>query len=104
MKLSVGIIVNSNYVGGINKLSSLIANDIADDNLEACIYVPILPFYTYYVKIFKKTFFWLLRIVPIHLFKWLFKKPNSLDAIDENKVSKKYININITLLKLTNQN
>ena len=74
MNKSIGIILNSNQVGGIPKLSAMMANDISNNYTEVFIYVPIIPFYTYYVSIFKKSIFWLLKIVPFYFFKWLFQK------------------------------
>ena len=53
----IGIVVNSNNFSGIAKLSAMMANDISNQNIHVNIYLPILPYYTFYFKIFKKTFF-----------------------------------------------
>ena len=57
MNKSIGIIANSNDIGGINKLIAMMANDIVNKNFHVSIYVPILPWYTYYVLTFKRFFF-----------------------------------------------
>ena len=102
MNRSIGIIVNSNDVGGINKLSAMMANDIANDHTDVFIYVPIIPFYIYYVSIFNNLKYWLFKIFPFYLIKWLFKKNSSLDILDKSKISKKKINIKYYFYKIRN--
>lgn len=86
MNRSIGIIAHSNDVGGLNKLIAMIANDLSDQDTDVYIYVPIFPFYTYYVTFFKKPFFWLLKIVPNYFLTWLSKKASPLnDLLDKKK-------------------
>ena len=101
MKNSIGLVVNSNDFGGINKLNALIANDIAHQDCNVDIYVPIFPFYTYYVNIFNKKLYWFLKIIPFYFKKWILRKSSSLnDLIDKTKITKKYIKINFFIYKL----
>lgn len=101
MNKSIGIIANSNEIGGINKLIAMMANDITEKNFDVCIYVPILPWYTYYVLVFKKFFFWILRIVPHYFFRWIFKRKSSLlDLLNTSKLKSKKIQIIYYLYKI----
>ena len=50
----IGILVTTNTFGGIAKLSAMMANDIANGKNKVTIFIPIIPFYTYYVNIFKR--------------------------------------------------
>ena len=68
-KKKIGILLTNNLRGGIAKLSAMMANDIGDKNTEVVLFIPILPYYTYYFKIFKRPIFWLLRLVPEYLKK-----------------------------------
>lgn len=105
MNKSIGIIANSNDIGGVNKLIAMMANDLSNHNTNVYIYVPILPYHTYYVKIFKKFFFWFLKIVPFYFFKWLIKKPSSLDdLLDKTKILNQNIKIKFYLYKLDGLN
>lgn len=63
----IGIIVNSNNFSGIAKLSAMMANDISNKNNKVYIYLPIIPYYTYYFKIFKRPLFWLIKLLPEYL-------------------------------------
>jgi len=67
----IGILITTNTFGGIAKLSAMMANDIANRNNKVTIFIPVIPFYTYYIKIFKKPLFWILKIVPEYLKKWI---------------------------------
>ena len=105
MNKSIGIIANSNDIGGINKLIAMMANDIVNKNFHVSIYVPILPWYTYYVLTFKRFFFWALRISPFYLFRWLFKNKSSLlDLLDKSKLRSKKIKVIYYLYKVNKLN
>ena len=67
----IGILITSNNPSGIAKLSAMMANDISNQNNIVNIYLPIVPYYTYYFKIFKRPFFWLFKILPEY-FKRIF--------------------------------
>lgn len=105
MNKSIGIIANSNDIGGTNKLIAMMANDLSNDDTDVCIYVPILPYFTYYKKIFKKIIYWLIKIAPVYFLKWLTRKPSSLnDLLDKKKILNKKIKIKFYLFKLDNVN
>lgn len=63
----IGIIVTSNNYSGIAKLSAIMANDISKRNNKVYIYVPIIPYYTFFFKIFNRPFFWLRKHLPEYL-------------------------------------
>ena len=105
MNKSIGIIANSNEVGGINKLIAMIANDIANENFDVHIYVPILPWYTYNVVVFRRLLFWILRVVPFYFLRWVFKKNSSLlDLLDPLKLKNNKIQIRYYFHKIPNFN
>ena len=100
MNKSIGIIANSNDIGGGNKLIAMIANDLSNDDRDIYIYIPILPFKTYYVTFFKKSLYWFLKIAPGYFLKWLAKKPSSLDhLLDKSKILNQKIKIKSYLYK-----
>jgi glycosyltransferase involved in cell wall biosynthesis len=90
----IGIVVNSNNFSGIAKLSAMMANDISNQNIHVNIYLPILPYYTFYFKIFKKPFFWIRKIAPEYLKKYLIKRKFTF----EHMLNKK--NIDLKLIKI----
>lgn len=105
MNKSIGIIANSNEIGGINKLIAMIANDIANEDYDVYIYVPILPWYTYYVLIFKRLFFWILRIVPFYFLRWILRRKSPLlDALNSSMLENKKIKIKYYYHKISNYN
>jgi glycosyltransferase involved in cell wall biosynthesis len=91
-KKKIGIVATCNIYGGINKLISMMANDIANENNQVIIYTPIIPFFTYYFRIFKKPFFWFRKIAPEHLKRWVFnRKFCCLDMLDNKKIKLNFI-------------
>ena len=73
-KKKIGILVTSNSFGGIAKLSAMMANDLSKQNNIVNIYIPILPYYTFYIKIFKKPFIWIRLFFIRYLKKYFFYK------------------------------
>jgi len=70
----IGILVNSNNFSGIAKLSAMMANDISNQNNEVNIYIPIIPYYTYYFKVFKRPFYWVRKIATEYLKRLFFRR------------------------------
>ena len=64
IKLSVGIVLTSNNLGGASKLSAMMANDLASGGHKVSIFMPILPFYYYYVTLARRPLSWLKAMVP----------------------------------------
>lgn len=63
-KLSVGIVVTSNTVGGVCKLAAMMANDLAGSGHDVSLYVPVLPFYYYFVTLRHRPMSWLKAMLP----------------------------------------
>ena len=103
-KKKIGILLTNFKKGGIAKLCALMANDIANKNNQVTIFVPILPYYTFYFKIFKRPFFWIFRLTPDYLKSWI-SNPNFplYEILDKKKIKKGKIQIKYFLIKLSNK-
>ena len=101
----IGILVTTNTFGGIAKLSAMMANDIANRNNKVTIFIPVIPFYTYYIKIFNKPLFWILKIVPEYLKKWILN-PHFVFSkmLNKKKIKKKFIEIKFILTTINKKN
>ncbi len=103
-KKKIGILLTNNLRGGIAKLSAMMANDIGDKHNEVILFIPILPYYTYYFKIFKRPIFWLLKIAPEYLKKWIFSKKFVYnDILNQKKILEKKIKIKFIIKKINNR-
>jgi hypothetical protein len=103
-KKKIGILLTNNLRCGIAKLSAMMANDIGDKNTEVVLFIPILPYYTYYFKIFKRPIFWLLRLVPEYLKKWILNNKFVFqEIINKKKISKKIIKIKFIIKRISNK-
>ena len=80
----------------------MMANDIANKNNQVTIFVPILPYYTFYFKIFKRPFFGFLDLLLIIL-KLDFKSKFPFYEILTKKIKKGKIQIKYFLIKLSNK-
>ena len=103
-KKKIGILLTNFKKGGIAKLCAMMANDIANKNNQVTIFVPILPYYTFYFKIFKRPFFWIFRLTPDYLKSWI-SNPNFpfYEILDKKKIKKGKIQIKYFLIKLSNK-
>jgi hypothetical protein len=82
----------------------MMANDIGDKNTEVVLFIPILPYYTYYFKIFKRPIFWLLRLVPEYLKKWILNNKFVFQEIlNKKKISKKIIKIKFIIKRINDK-
>ena len=96
----IGILITSNTYGGISKLSAMMANDLANKKCRVTIFIPILPYFTFYFKIFKKPFFYLFKLIPEYLikcvrnYKFCFE-----DILNIKKLNFKYIQIKFFFIK-----
>lgn len=101
-KKKIGILITTNTYGGIAKLSAMMANDIANKNIEVTIFIPIIPYHTYYIKIFNRPLFWIFKIIPEYIKKWIFK-PNFAfkDVLDIKKVNRKIIKTKFILTSIS---
>lgn len=63
-KLSVGIVLPSNNLGGACKLTAMMANDLASIGHRVTIFMPVLPFYYYHVTVAHRPLSWLKHMVP----------------------------------------
>ena len=103
-KKKIGILITNNTRGGIAKLSAMMANDIGDKNTEVVLFIPILPYYTYYFKIFKRPIFWLLKLVPEYSKKWILNNKFVFqEIIDQRKISKKIIKIKFIIKRINDK-
>lgn len=101
-KIKVGILLTNNQKGGIGKLSAMMANDIGDQNTEVILFVPILPYYTYYFKIFKRPIFWIFKIAPNYLKKWILKPKFSFhEILNKKKLKNGKIKIKFIIKKIS---
>lgn len=100
----IGILVTTNTFGGIAKLSAMMANDIANRNNKVTIFIPIIPFYTYYINIFDRPLFWILKIVPEYLKKWILN-PNFVFSkmLNNEKIKKKFIETKFILTSISQE-
>lgn len=101
MRKSIGILVNSNGKNGICKLAALMANDLADENTEVTIHIPIMPYYLYYIKIFKKPVYYCLKLVPFYLKKYFSDRTFGFyDILSKDKVSRGLIKTKYFLISI----
>ena len=100
----IGILLTNYTRGGIAKLCAMMANDIANKKNEVTIFIPILPYYTYYFKIFKRPFFWIFRLAPNYFKGWILN-PNFTfnEILDQKKIKSRKIQIKHFLIKLSNK-
>lgn len=62
--LSIGIVVTSHGMNGPAKLTAIMANDLAQAGHKVSIFIPILPYYYYFVVIAKRPISWLKNMIP----------------------------------------
>ena len=97
-KKKIGILVTSNSFGGIAKLSAMMANDLSKQNNIVKIYIPILPYYTFYVKIFKRPLLWIRLFFIRYLIKHFFYKKFCFeDILNKKNINSGLINIKFIL-------
>jgi glycosyltransferase involved in cell wall biosynthesis len=95
VKKKIGILVTSNTYGGIGKLCAMMANDLSNQNNIVNIYIPILPYYTFYFKIFKKRFYWIRKLMPHYIMHFLYNRKFCF----EHLIDKKKINLGLIRIK-----
>jgi len=106
-QMSIGIVITSNSTNGICKLAALMANDLSSKGFVVTIYMPIIPYYTIFVKIHKKPIYWLTRVAPFYFWKWIFNKKFSFYSmlaphlIKENKIITKFVIIGASIKQLS---
>lgn len=85
-KLSIGIILASNGMNGIAKLSAMMADDLAMAGHTATIFVPIMPYYYYFVTVGRKPLHWIKNTLP-YVSRWVKNRKFSFqDMLDHNYV------------------
>jgi glycosyltransferase involved in cell wall biosynthesis len=97
----IAILITSNTYGGISKLSAMMANDLANKKCKVTIFIPILPYYIFYFKIFKKPFFYIFKLIPEYLKKWL--RSNKFcfeDILSKKKLNSNFIEIKFFIIKI----
>tara|TARA_Y100000591_G_C21783707_1_gene672558 strand:- start:21 stop:1145 length:1125 start_codon:yes stop_codon:yes gene_type:complete len=104
-KKKVGILLTNNLRGGIARLSAMMANDIGNKHTDVVIFIPILPYFTYYFKVFKRPIFWLLKIAPTYLKNWIFdNKFVYQEILNKKKISKKIIKTKFFVKRISKKN
>jgi len=68
--LTVGIVIPSNNLAGIQKLAAIIANDLAHNGCAVNIYIPRLPYYYYFVTLRRRKLQWI-RVVRHYVTAYL---------------------------------
>ena len=94
-KLSIGIVVPSNAVGGVCKLVAMMANDLAGSGHDVSLYLPILPFYYYFVTVRHRPLSWLKAMVPclsdwVHHHRFAFQEMLNLEQ-ESGRITTKFV-------------
>jgi len=83
---SIGIIVPANLRGGPEKASAILAASLAEEGHHVSIFVPLLPWYFYFVTLNKNPLRWLRYAIP-NLNRWLHNRKFAFsDLIEEGEV------------------
>jgi len=93
---SVGIVVPANIRGGPEKASAILASSLAEAGYRVVIFVPILPWYYYFVSLDKNPLMWLRYSLPI-LRRWLRKREFAFSELLDQKNSRSRISVKFVL-------
>jgi len=99
---NIGISVPSNFVGGPQKLAALAARDFAASGHNVTIFVPVLPYTYYFLKLLKRPLKWGHVSFPF-FFKWILKRRFSHEDLLCGKGLHHLINVAPVLIKASNR-
>ncbi len=93
---SVGIVVPANIRAGPEKVSAILAASLAAEGYHVAIFVPILPWYFYFVTLDKNPLRWLRYVIPI-VRRWLRRREFAFSELLEQKEHRGRISVKFVL-------
>lgn len=96
-KLSVGIVLPSNTVGGACKLAAMMANDLAGSGHNVSLYMPVLPYYYYFVTLRHRPMSWMKAMLP-YVGDWVRHRRFAFQEMLNNEQPRGRISVNFVLM------
>lgn len=97
-RLSVGILCQANNKGGAQKLIAISALDLARNGHTVTIFIPVLPYYFYFVSLYKRPLLWV-RIALRYLRDWARSRQFSFQELLQEEGARDRISVKFVPLR-----